>query len=103
MSMRSLSNRFLAVCVMAYLSSEQALAAMGMGGWIKVGQNGNGWGGGGFGGGGSGGGGSGGGGSGGGGGLVTGSAPEIDGPAGLAAIAVVLSVGLIAYNRYRKK
>ncbi len=31
------------------------------------------------------------------------SAPEIDGPAGLAAIAVLVSAGLIAYNRYRKK
>ncbi len=31
------------------------------------------------------------------------SAPEIDGPAGLAAIAVLVGAGLIAYNRYRKK
>lgn len=30
-------------------------------------------------------------------------APEIDGPAGIAAIAVLVSAGLIAYNRYRKK
>ncbi len=42
----------------------------------------------------------GGGGGGGGGGA---SAPEIDGPAGIAAIAVLVSAGLIAYNRYRKK
>jgi hypothetical protein len=32
-----------------------------------------------------------------------GSAPEIDGPAGVAAIAVLVSAGLIAYNRYKKK
>jgi hypothetical protein len=31
------------------------------------------------------------------------SAPEIDGPAGVAAIAVLVSAGLIAYNRYKKK
>ena len=31
------------------------------------------------------------------------SAPEIDGPAGVAAIALVVSAGLIAYNRYKKK
>jgi hypothetical protein len=31
------------------------------------------------------------------------SAPEIDGPAGVAAIAVLVGAGLIAYNRYRKK
>ena len=31
-----------------------------------------------------------------------GSAPEIDGPAGIAAIALLVSVGLVAYNRYRK-
>jgi hypothetical protein len=31
------------------------------------------------------------------------SAPEIDGPAGIAALAVLVSAGLIAYNRYRKK
>ncbi len=29
--------------------------------------------------------------------------PEIDGPAGVAAIAVLVSAGLIAYNRYRNK
>lgn len=40
------------------------------------------------------------GGSGGGG---TASAPEIDGPAGVAALAVLVSAGLIAYNRYKKK
>lgn len=31
-----------------------------------------------------------------------GHAPEIDGPAGVAAIALLVSVGLVAYNRYRK-
>jgi len=31
------------------------------------------------------------------------SAPEIDGPAGVAAIALLVSAGLIAYNRYRGK
>ena len=41
-----------------------------------------------------------GGGSGGGGGS---SAPEIDGPAGVAAIALLVSAGFIAYNRYKKK
>ena len=30
-------------------------------------------------------------------------APEIDGPAGVAAIALLVSVGLIAYSRFRKK
>ena len=45
------------------------------------------------------GGGGGGGGSGGGG----SSAPEIDGPAGVAAIALLVSAGFIAYNRYKKK
>jgi hypothetical protein len=32
-----------------------------------------------------------------------GSAPEIDGPAGVAAIALLVSAGLIAYNRFRQK
>lgn len=32
-----------------------------------------------------------------------GSAPEIDGPAGVAAIALLVSAGLIAYNRFRRK
>lgn len=41
----------------------------------------------------------GGGGSGGGG---TTSAPEIDGPGGVAAVALLVSAGLIAYNRYKK-
>jgi hypothetical protein len=31
------------------------------------------------------------------------AAPEIDGPAGIAAIAVLVGAGLIAYNRYRNK
>jgi hypothetical protein len=31
------------------------------------------------------------------------SAPEIDGPAGVAAIAVLVSAGIIAYSRLRKK
>ncbi len=31
------------------------------------------------------------------------SAPEIDGPAGVAAIALLVGAGMIAYNRYRKK
>jgi hypothetical protein len=31
------------------------------------------------------------------------SAPEIDGPAGVAAIALLVGAGLIAYNRFRKK
>lgn len=31
------------------------------------------------------------------------SAPEIDGPAGVAAIALLVSAGFIAYNRYKKK
>jgi hypothetical protein len=31
------------------------------------------------------------------------SAPEIDGPGGIAAIALLVSAGLIAYNRYRRK
>ncbi len=30
-------------------------------------------------------------------------APEIDGPAGVAAIALLVSAGFIAYNRYKKK
>lgn len=38
----------------------------------------------------------------GGGGYSSGSAPEIDGPAGLAAIAMVAAVGLYLYNRGRK-
>lgn len=29
-------------------------------------------------------------------------APEIDGPAGIAACALLISVGLLAYNRFRK-
>jgi hypothetical protein len=33
----------------------------------------------------------------------TASAPEIDGPAGVAAIALLVGAGLIAYNRYKKK
>lgn len=37
-----------------------------------------------------------------GGGYSSGSAPEIDGPAGLAAIAMVAAVGLYLYNRGRK-
>jgi hypothetical protein len=31
------------------------------------------------------------------------SAPEIDGPAGVAAIALLVSAGFIAYNRFKKK
>jgi hypothetical protein len=31
------------------------------------------------------------------------AAPEIDGPAGVAAIALLVSAGIIAYNRYKKK
>lgn len=31
------------------------------------------------------------------------AAPEIDGPAGVAAIALLVSAGFIAYNRYKKK
>ena len=31
------------------------------------------------------------------------AAPEIDGPGGVAAIALLVSVGIIAYNRYRNK
>ncbi len=45
------------------------------------------------------------GGSGGGGGGLGGgghSAPEIDGPAGITAIALLVSAGLIAYNRFKK-
>ena len=42
-----------------------------------------------------------GGGSGGGG--STASAPEFDGPGGVAAIALLVSAGLIAYHRYKKK
>ena len=34
--------------------------------------------------------------------LPTRPAPEIDGPAGIAAIALLVSAGLIAYNRFRK-
>ena len=30
-------------------------------------------------------------------------APEIDGPAGVTAIALLVGAGIIAYNRYRKK
>ena len=30
------------------------------------------------------------------------SAPEIDGPGGIAAIALLVSVGMIAYNRYKR-
>ena len=30
-------------------------------------------------------------------------APEIDGPAGVAAIALLVGAGIIAYNRYRKR
>lgn len=30
-------------------------------------------------------------------------APEIDGPAGVAAVALLVSAGIIAYNRYKKK
>jgi hypothetical protein len=38
-----------------------------------------------------------------GGGGGTASAPEIDGPGGVAAIALLVGAGLIAYNRYKKK
>ena len=31
-----------------------------------------------------------------------GHAPEIDGPAGISALAVLVSVGLLAYNRFKK-
>ena len=31
-----------------------------------------------------------------------GYAPEIDGPAGISALAVLVSVGLLAYNRFKK-
>ena len=31
------------------------------------------------------------------------AAPEIDGPGGIAAIALLVSVGMIAYNRFRRK
>lgn len=31
------------------------------------------------------------------------SAPEIDGPGGVAAIALLVSVGMIAHNRYKQK
>jgi hypothetical protein len=31
------------------------------------------------------------------------AAPEIDGPGGVAAIALLVSVGLIAYNRFRSR
>ena len=31
------------------------------------------------------------------------AAPEIDGPAGVAAVALLVSAGIIAYNRYKKK
>ena len=30
------------------------------------------------------------------------ASPEIDGPAGVAAIALVVCAGIVAYNRYRK-
>ena len=30
------------------------------------------------------------------------TAPEIDGPAGLAAVALLVCAGLVAYNRFRK-
>lgn len=30
------------------------------------------------------------------------SAPEIDGPAGIAAVALLVSAGIIAYNRFKK-
>ena len=30
------------------------------------------------------------------------SAPEIDGPAGIAALVILVSAGLLAYNRFRK-
>lgn len=29
-------------------------------------------------------------------------APEIDGPAGIAAVALLVSIGLVAYNRFKK-
>ena len=32
----------------------------------------------------------------------TADAPEIDGPAGIAAVALVISAGLIAYRRFKK-
>ena len=35
-------------------------------------------------------------------GLIPTSAPEIDGPAGIAAIAILVSAGIIAYNRFTK-
>lgn len=38
-----------------------------------------------------------------GGGGPTTSAPEIDGPGGVAAIALLVGAGLIAYNRYKNK
>ncbi len=75
MSWRSLCNKVLTAGMGLFLAGMQAHSAMALGGLIG---NGNGSGG-------------------------TGSAPEIDGPAGLAAIAVLMSVGLIAYNRFRKK
>jgi hypothetical protein len=31
------------------------------------------------------------------------AAPEIDGPGGIAAIALLVSVGMIAYNRYKQR
>ena len=31
------------------------------------------------------------------------SAPEIDGPGGVAAVALLVGAGLIAYNRYKRK
>lgn len=42
------------------------------------------------------------GGHGGGGGHGGAAAPEIDGPGGVAAIALLVSAGFIAYNRYKK-
>lgn len=34
--------------------------------------------------------------------VTTASAPEIDGPAGIAAIALLVSAGIVAYNRFKK-
>ena len=34
--------------------------------------------------------------------LRRGGAPEIDGPAGIAALVILISVGLLAYNRVKK-
>ena len=83
--------RLAAVTLMAWLTTSVYTVAM-----AQSPRGGGGWGGG------SGGGSSGGGGSG----SVPGSgtsAPEIDGPGGIAAIALLVSVGMIAYNRYRRK